>query len=488
MTANEKTSQGIKLLVALTVLAALFTAQPGAAAGRSRYVSLNGNNANRGSIDQPWETIAYAASQLQPGDTLYLRGGTYPVSTGDFYYVETRTSGTADSPIIITAYSGEKVIIDGSGVSQNFMRINHDYWVVENLELTNFSQGTDLFTVDGSFNTLRGLTIHDIAGGAVGLNGSSNVLEGSTIHDLTRRAGAVTVTGVKIGSHNEGACDNNIVRNNNIYNNPTGELVYIGAEGSTENVACQNNQILYNELHDGSEAIQIKLRSTGNLIKSNHIYNISIRAILSVEGSIIAGNTIHSPLSPEAAITLRRNNQAINNLIYNTDGTGTGIVVTPNTDVALNNEPMGFGNKLYNNTVLGLAYGIQFNNAELLHDNVFINNLSAFNKEMQIDPARLDGSNIFDYNNWFGPKSSQPGDGPNTRRVDPGLIDQNNQNYRISASSPLVDKGMDLRSEGVATDIEGRARPQGAGFDVGAYEYSEGGINPPSLMVPFIIR
>lgn len=36
------------------------------------YVSPNGNDNNNGSFDTPWKTISYAASQLQPGDTLVV--------------------------------------------------------------------------------------------------------------------------------------------------------------------------------------------------------------------------------------------------------------------------------------------------------------------------------------------------------------------------------------------------------------------------------
>jgi len=76
--------------------------------GPSRFVdSKIGDDAQAGSEAQPWKTLRYALRQLKPGDTLYLRGGTFyerPVLS---------RSGTIDAPITIRSYPGETVIIDG---------------------------------------------------------------------------------------------------------------------------------------------------------------------------------------------------------------------------------------------------------------------------------------------------------------------------------------------------------------------------------------
>jgi hypothetical protein len=36
-----------------------------------------GNDQNPGSLSSPWKTITKANTQLQPGDTVYIRKGTY---------------------------------------------------------------------------------------------------------------------------------------------------------------------------------------------------------------------------------------------------------------------------------------------------------------------------------------------------------------------------------------------------------------------------
>lgn len=76
--------------------------------GPAKFVdAARGDDANAGNEAKPWKSLRHALRQLKPGDTLYLRGGTYyerPVLT---------QSGTEEAPITIRAFPGESVIIDG---------------------------------------------------------------------------------------------------------------------------------------------------------------------------------------------------------------------------------------------------------------------------------------------------------------------------------------------------------------------------------------
>ncbi|HUG70804.1 MAG TPA: hypothetical protein VMM76_23850, partial [Pirellulaceae bacterium] len=67
----------------------------------------NGNDAHAGTLERPWRTLAHAVTQLQPGETLYLRGGVY------YEHVAAHLIGTEESPITIRAFPGELVTIDG---------------------------------------------------------------------------------------------------------------------------------------------------------------------------------------------------------------------------------------------------------------------------------------------------------------------------------------------------------------------------------------
>jgi hypothetical protein len=92
--------------------------------GTTRYVSVDGSDGNPGSLSRPWRTIAFAAGQLRPGDTLLIRGGTYlelPTVTA---------SGTAAAPITIQSYPGESAVID-SGPAGFRTPGNHDWEPVD---------------------------------------------------------------------------------------------------------------------------------------------------------------------------------------------------------------------------------------------------------------------------------------------------------------------------------------------------------------------
>ncbi|MFL5800062.1 MAG: fibronectin type III domain-containing protein [Actinomycetota bacterium] len=79
-----------------------------ASAGPTYYVSTTGSDSNPGTFVAPWKTFRHAATQLTPGSTLYLRGGTY-FEAG----VSISAQGSATAPITIASYPGETAVLDG---------------------------------------------------------------------------------------------------------------------------------------------------------------------------------------------------------------------------------------------------------------------------------------------------------------------------------------------------------------------------------------
>ena len=76
---------------------------------RDFYVSPDGRWSGDGSRDRPWDlkTALSHPSRVRPGDTIWLRGGTY---RGVFV---SRLTGTAEAPIRVRQYAGERAIVDG---------------------------------------------------------------------------------------------------------------------------------------------------------------------------------------------------------------------------------------------------------------------------------------------------------------------------------------------------------------------------------------
>ncbi|MGW2487917.1 RICIN domain-containing protein [Streptomyces sp. NPDC001606] len=101
------------------LLTSLTTPTPAAAATQATYyVAPDGSDTNPGTITAPFKTLQHARDVVRTvndnmtGDiTVYLRGGTYPVSsTIDFTSAD---SGTNGHHVVYAAYQNEKPVLDG---------------------------------------------------------------------------------------------------------------------------------------------------------------------------------------------------------------------------------------------------------------------------------------------------------------------------------------------------------------------------------------
>lgn len=72
-----------------------------------RYVSMTGNDANPGTLEQPWRTMQKAVETITAGDLVYIRKGQYDGLQGGWVF---QNSGTQAQPITLTNYPGEQVI------------------------------------------------------------------------------------------------------------------------------------------------------------------------------------------------------------------------------------------------------------------------------------------------------------------------------------------------------------------------------------------
>lgn len=80
------------------------------------YMSTTGNDGTGdGSIGSPWKTIEHSSAQLNPGDTLYIRGGTHRSAKADTivnrFYIN-GMNGSSGNIITISNYPGETVVFN----------------------------------------------------------------------------------------------------------------------------------------------------------------------------------------------------------------------------------------------------------------------------------------------------------------------------------------------------------------------------------------
>ncbi|MEM7050975.1 MAG: right-handed parallel beta-helix repeat-containing protein [Acidobacteriota bacterium] len=122
------------------------------------YVATDGSDAAAGTLEAPFGTIAHGlAAATQPGDTVWVRGGLYLPTTGQTMIF----AGTAEAPITLSAFPGERPIIDGTHMPDGTpgLYINTSYVVVRGFEVRNAkSQGISVF---GSSSRVHHVEIRD---------------------------------------------------------------------------------------------------------------------------------------------------------------------------------------------------------------------------------------------------------------------------------------------------------------------------------------
>jgi hypothetical protein len=94
------------------------------------YIATNGNDANPGTLAQPFKTIQKCASVATPGTACLIRAGTYRET------VRPVNSGQSGLPILFKAYNAEAVVISGANVVRN--------WTTDSGNIYKTSLGWDL--------------------------------------------------------------------------------------------------------------------------------------------------------------------------------------------------------------------------------------------------------------------------------------------------------------------------------------------------------
>lgn len=144
------------------------------------YVAPWGDDANDGSLDNPWATWERAFNSRSPGDVVYVRGGVYYMTVLDGHGWEAEVNGTSDNWISFLNYPGETPILDCSPVTSvtvsdenEGLTLTGSYFRVRGLEIRNVWQITpnklppdeaDGFVIAGSHIIIENCKVHDIHG------------------------------------------------------------------------------------------------------------------------------------------------------------------------------------------------------------------------------------------------------------------------------------------------------------------------------------
>ena len=420
------------------------------------YVDGNlGSDLNEGTHAQPWRTIQKGADTARAGDTIVVSAGNYDER------VQVTNSGKSGAPIIYQA---------SGAVTMEGFTVKADYITIKGFEITN--------TPDDPQN-----------GYGIFLEGSDCDLENNYVYFATR--GGILLFA---DPTNEAATSHCIVRNNRLDRNSQYGIDVNGMDQLVEgNEIWDSIQYHPKWLNPPSwvDADGVRFFGSGHILRNNYIHDINYSDPYNKDPHIDCFQTF-ADANHEAAnnIVIEQNRCENDALAHSTDEGGVGFTMADANNIIIrNNQIDAFVNIfLANSTSISIVNNTLIGNTE--------QNLSYYPAGVELDSASANTvieNNIF-YNqpgNIIYVKGSQPVSGKNLVYRDDGqpiyttdtynsandlwginplFVNPQNGDYRLQAGSPAIDAGYNL-SNLVTNDFVGTLRPQGAGYDIGAYEY-----------------
>jgi len=456
---------------------------PTTGAGHTYYVSPTGRNSNDGSFSSPWATPGYGSKHIQPGDTLIIRGGRYVLSK---YFDDqvTPPSGNATAWTTVRGETGNRPILVGRDnllsaveIDYNGYLKNNAYLSIENLEITsdNGAQFRDGVWGGPNLNhvVLKDLYIHHVDG--TGIGGWSDVNDLKILNCTVTYCGGGGVggpTGVHGGWRNVVINHCNLSYSGHYYQGgpispderpdaygvePSNGPIEIAYTTVTHNRgdgidSKSNNTYIHHCIVANNNCDHVKLWGTGSTVENTLIYG---------RGDGNAQRTDWAPIvietEPNARVTIA--NVAVD------DALGGNYLMAVNYPHPERPISLTVTNTIFNgrgeNSPIFLGSGVNF---------TFRNNLFWMpNTDHVLDygATTYTASQV-----WRLGQGNKYG---NPLYVSPAW--GTTGNYHLKAGSPAIDAGTPTGAP--STDLDGKLRPQGKGYDIGAYEYP--GKHPTTL-------
>jgi hypothetical protein len=391
-------------------------AEPPQQGGRAYHVAPTGSDSNPGSEARPFRTIQKAADSVKPGDTVLVDDGVYTYSEPNDCYgkvvVCVSSGGAPDNWVVFRSKNKWGAKIDGGNgkAGSGFVvRGGASYVRIQDFEMAG------LANANGSAG---GIDLFD--------GGSHFQVIGNHIHNIGRVCANTSngQNGVFIEA------DNVLVEGNLIHDNGRLTPGQQGCQPSNDYWKNHDHGIY----HDGGDHVTIR---------NNVIYNVKqgwaiqvfpkSRAHMNILNNTIAfGNRNEGKLGAVVMWASSTGGMKVsdstiaNNIFY---GVNTAAIWMGGGSGA---EPMRFANVRISNNIIS--------NGVLLY------------AEKNVDASGLTFKD-------------------NLEKTDPKFADPAAFDFHLRSGSPAIGAG--LAMPGVATDYDGRVRPQGGRVDIGAYEHPD---------------
>jgi len=446
-----KTAYGVRLLAlwpALVLAPLLHAAE--------LYVATDGNDENAGTAERPFASLGKGAASARPGDTVWIKPGTYPVA--DVIWLK---SGAAGAPIAYRAQARGEAVFDGQGrvpgrAADGVITMGKKDWII-----------------------LDGVRVINSRWAGIAARGCANITvqNCSTKNTLASGIYIRASTGVKVLSNSvQRACVH-----------PTSKPVKDTQE-CISLVGCTDFEIAYNEVFDrledtnnGGEGIDTKEGCRNGKVHHNHVHDLVRLGIYcdafgsQLENIEIFANTVHNcragiAVACEAGGTAR-GISIHDNLVRDCARVGLRLAGYlkggPIQDVAI-----------YQNTVVRCgSWGGAWETSGLLveaqnasnRNFVVRNNIFSGNRD-QISTKKQTCLTL-DRNLLHGPSQVT---GENALVADPLFVNAASNDFRLMSGSPAIDAAL---GEPLSTrDHDDQARPLPGNTkalgDLGAFEWN----------------
>jgi len=461
--------------------------------GQRYYVSPTGDDTDAGSADAPWRSLERAAEAVEPGDAVFLGGGTYAERL-----VVTRSGAEGAVILFAAADPTDRPVIDGTGVAvdDGLVEIAGQRHVeLCNLTVRNSAEhGVAVVDSDegepAAFVTLRGLAVEHAGEAGIYLEGVEDArVEGCTTYfSVSSGIGVWYSTRISVR-------DSTVI--NARFDEEDGHEESVSISGTSDFEVSGNEVFLEAGVPctGGNAAIKAKEGSQRGRIFGNYVHDFFPEGHVSLDAwdagrngtptlntMEIFGNRIVSSggirVSSEEDGVLE-DVKIYNNLLLFTDN---GIMITdagvggPRRNVEIFNNTIYEGNDEWFNGITVMSANVE---------NVVIrNNLVASEYrvgKILVSDASVLGTVTVDHNLVYGPEGCYD-DAPSCADLTaipanivaaPGLVDPDAGDCHLTATSPAVDAGAAI--PGLTSDLDEVPRPQGGAIDIGAFEYAEPG-------------
>lgn len=392
------------------------------ASARQIYVVPSGGRTNgSGTIGDPLDTLGHALEQGRPGDAIVLRGGIH--QAGNIWY--TGEGGRPGEFLTIDGYQKERAVVIGRRLV-----VESQYIRIQNIEFKNF---------------------------------------------------VITVR------HQE--------RNHWRYSH---DIEILNNKFSTSGVAiyfCCSEGLIHGNSFDGAYYAIYLMHGNGNIIRGNDIRNTSMYSV-----HIYDEDKYSSTGEPRPKIT----NLLVENNVIDGSQNRSGIVVSGGdyskppieingvlirNNLILNNSTGGINLKgdgwiknieIYNNTIHGNPRGGIRMNLDKQTENIsIINNILSNNGSSHLYSNGKVTNLVVRKNLYWSPTSAGLGINDSSPVMGNPLFENAvSGDFHLINGSAAIDKGESLAR--VTTDKDGKQRPVGSAYDIGAYEYGLGDRTAPT--------